>query len=53
VAEERGQGGHAPVEIWDYKVFIRKPRKKSRIEDNYGKNVCCPIVGCLPIDFDP
>jgi len=26
--------------------------KESRIGKNHGKNVCCPIVGCQPIDFD-
>jgi hypothetical protein len=27
-AGKEGQGGHSPLEIWDYKVIIRKAKEK-------------------------
>jgi hypothetical protein len=42
-----------PLETCDYKIIIRKPKKRAEYGKSMKKSVCCPIVGCLPIDFDP
>jgi len=47
-----GRGAWPPLGTWDYKIIIRKPKDREHNTENHGKYVCCPIVVCLPIDFD-
>jgi hypothetical protein len=40
------------LEIWNYKVIIRKPKETKQNMQKQKKDVCCPIVDRQPIDFD-